>query len=119
MMRKTILCSSLSKAPARPGPMLYGWGRTEQKRRLEYEATESKYHKRDFNKNWDLAGVEQRYSDFMQVRTYFSLGSRWGTWIYNMLQFYVLSMLPIFAFMHFFHKANERYDDSIRKAAWW
>lgn len=119
MLRRSLIRSQVSKAPARPGPTLYGWGRTAQKRRLEYEASESVYHKRDFNKAWDVAGVEQRYSDFMQVRTYFSIGSRWGTWIYNMLQFYVLSMLPIFVFMHGLHKANEAYDDSIRKAAWW
>jgi hypothetical protein len=119
MLRRSMLRCQVNRAPARPGPTLYGWGRTEQKRRLEYETTESKYHKRDFNKSWDLAGVEQRYSDFMQVRTYFSLGSRWGTWLYNLMQFYVLSMFPVFAFMHFLHKSIERYDDSIRLAAWW
>lgn len=119
MLRRSLMRCQVNKAPARPGPTLYGWGRTEQKRRLEYEATESVYHKRDFNKAWDLAGIEQRYTDFMQVRTYFSIGSRWGTWIYNMTQFYVLSMVPVFAFMHGLHKANEHYDASIRHAAWW
>ncbi|EAN91006.1 hypothetical protein C3747_62g682c [Trypanosoma cruzi] len=120
MLRRSIVWKQMqNKGPARPGPMLYGWGRTEQKRRLEYETVESKYHKREFNKNWDLAGVEQRYTDFMVVRTYFSLGTRWGTWVYNMLQFYVLAMLPVFIFMHTFHKNVEWYDERIRLASWW
>lgn len=119
MLRRSLVRANLNKGPARPGPTLYGWGRTEQKRRLEYETVESKYHKREFNKNWDLAGVEQRYSDFMEVRTYFSIGSRWGTWIYNMMAFYVLAVAPLYLAFHVFHKNIEWYDERIRRAAWW
>lgn len=119
MLRRSILRSQLNKGPSRPGPTLHGWGRTEQKRRLEYETVESKYHKREFNKNWDLAGVEQRYSDFMEMRTYFSIGTRWGTWLYNMSAFYVLAVAPLYVMFHTWHKQIEWYDERIRRQAWW
>eukprot|EP00758_Cryptobia_borreli_P001396 Tbor_TRINITY_DN2205_c0_g1::TRINITY_DN2205_c0_g1_i1::g.2694::m.2694 len=118
MLRHTALRASLTKPPAQPGPTLYGWGRTTQKRRLEYETVESKYHKREFNKNWDVAGLEQRSTDYMECRTYFSIGSRWSTWIYNNGSMYLL-MAPPTIFLYGLHRANRMYDDSIRRAAWW
>ena len=41
---------AMNKGPAYSGPTLHGWGRTVQKRRLEMEAVEGKYGKRQFNK---------------------------------------------------------------------
>ena len=118
MLRRSTLKFGLSKAPAQPGPTLYGWGRTAQKRRLEYETVESKYHKREFNKTWDVAGLEQRSTDYMECRTYFSMGSRWGQWIWNSWATYIM-VLPGWAFLYSLHKAIEAYDLSLRRAAWW
>lgn len=118
MLHRSFIRGSLAKAPAQPGPTLYGWGRTAQKRRLEYETVESKYHKREFNKTWDVAGLEQRSTDYLECRTYFAVGRRWTTWMYNMTQMYLMYIPPT-AFLYFLHKQNQWYDARIRHAAWW
>lgn len=108
------------RLPARPGPTLHGWGRTEQKRRLEYETVDTKYGKRQFSKDaWDVAGVEQRYSDYTQMRTYFSIGGRWGQWIYNCSQVWLSSGLIITMIIIGSDAWTKRYDRWYRRAAWW
>jgi hypothetical protein len=119
MLRSTLVKANLTKAPANPGPTLQGWGRSVQKRRLEYETVNSKYGKREFTKNWDLVGLTQRSTDFMEIRTYFNFGSRMGTWLFNWGQFTVLAFVPGAGFILTLHAVNKKYDESIHRAAWW
>ncbi len=109
----------MHKAPQNPGPALHGWGRSIQKRRLEYETVESKYGAREFNKNWDLAGLQTRSTDYMQVRTYFNFGGRMGGWLFNWGQMGVLVTVPGMGVLYVIHDLNDRYDKSIHRAAWW
>jgi len=118
MLRRSASCLMVGKAPVTPGPTLYGWGRTVQKRRLEYETVESKYGKKQFNKNWDVAGLEQRFTDYAEMRTYLSFGRRQGIWLYNWGQICIIALLPAAVF-HAGHKAVEKYDAHLRRAAWW
>ena len=117
MLRRTVL--QANKGPATPGPTLYGWGRTAQKRRLAYETVESKYHKKEFNKNWDVAGHQTRYTDYMEVRTYFAFTARWGLFVYNIVSNQILCTAGVGIVLYFMHKQVLWYDDRLRRAAWW
>jgi hypothetical protein len=119
MLRRTVSSFSLNKGPQQPGPTLQGFGRTTQKRRLEYETVESKYHKREFNKNWDLAGATTRSSDYLEVRTYFNYGNRIGAWLCNLGATLTMSLIPGAGVLCAMHEANKMYDESIHRAAWW
>lgn len=119
MLRRTIQSMSLHKGVQNPGPTLHGWGRSAQKRRLEYETVESKYHKREFTKSWDVAGLEQRSSDYLQIRTYFNYGNRIYLWLFNMTSYHLLAIVPGCGLLWVLHWANDKWDHAIQHAAWW
>lgn len=119
MLRRSLVNKSLHKSVQTPGPTLHGWGRSVQKRRLEYETVESKYHKREFTKNWDVAGLETRSSDYIQIRTYFNFGSRMMIWLWNMTSYHWMALFAGCSVITALHEANQVYDHSIQRAAWW
>lgn len=110
--------NTLNKGAQQPGPTMQGWGRSVQKRRLEYETVDSKYHKREFNKNWDMAGTCQRSTEFMQMRVYFRYPSVMYTWFFNQLPIAYLT-IPAFFLPYGLHLAVKEYDHKIQHAAWW
>eukprot|EP00759_Apiculatamorpha_spiralis_P011308 PhF_6_TR18704/c0_g1_i1/m.27334 len=117
--RSTTSMISMNKGAQYPGPTLQGYGRTVQKRRLEYETVESKYGKRENNKNWDVAGAEIRSTDFLSMRVYAGWPGRVSQWIFNWVQFTALAALPSFLPIYIGHLLVFAYDDSIQRAAWW
>ena len=119
MLRRTLVQANMAKAPSNPGPTLQGWGRSVQKRRLEYETVESKYGGREFNKHWDLAGLTARSTDYLEVRTYFNFGARMGGWIFNWGAMGAMCLVPGAGVIYGIHVANLAYDDRIHRAAWW
>ncbi|KNH05734.1 hypothetical protein XU18_3256 [Perkinsela sp. CCAP 1560/4] len=110
---------TINKGPQTPGPTLAGWGRTAQKRRLEYETVESKYGKREFNKNWDLAGTEIRTTDYMQMRVWAGYSGRIGTWFYNMAEWYFLCVVPGMCLLVLFYQQLISYGERVKRQAWW
>ena len=110
---------AINKGPQTPGPTLAGWGRTAQKRRLEYETVESKYGKREFNRNWDLAGTEIRQTDYMQMRVWAGYPGRIGTWLFNMTEYYTLVIFPCLCLLMIFMYEMYLYGKRIVRAAWW
>ena len=120
MIRRTSnLLIAMNKGPQYCGPTLQGWGRTAQKRRLEYEALETKYNKKDFVKNFDYVGYEQRCSDYMQLRTYFNIGGRWGSWLYNMGGNFSLIFSGTALFYYWAHSSTMNTHYAMLRAAWW
>eukprot|EP00760_Papus_ankaliazontas_P005287 PhM_4_TR12485/c0_g1_i2/m.668 len=119
LSRSRMSLVSLNKGAQYPGPTLAGWGRSVQKRRLEYETVESKYGKREFNKNWDLAGAEVRCTDPLQVRIYAGVPGRMLTWCWNYGKWISLSFVPAISPFLVAHLAVVEYDKSIQRAAWW
>lgn len=118
MLRRTAPVKNLNKQASQVGPALQGWGRSIQKRRLEYEGSFSKYGKKEFQKQWDLAGLVQRSTDYYEVRTYFSIGSRWSTWIFNSFTIYFWALSGCFT-LKVMHEAMIAYHWHIVRAAWW
>ena len=119
LKRSAYRCLCINKGTQSPGPTLAGWGRTAQKRRLEYETVESKYGKREFNRNWDLAGTETRQTDYMQMRVWAGYPGRIGTWLYNFGEFQFLSCIPGSCLTLLFVYEVREYGIRIRRAAWW
>ncbi len=117
MLRRTF--ARANKAPATPGPTLYGWGRKEQKRRLGYESVENKYHRKQFNKNWDLAGQQLRTTDYQEVRTYFAFSARWGLFTINHLSQTIGVAIGPLGGIYLIHRSVMAYDDRLRRRAWW
>ena len=118
MLRRSLVARSLNKGVQNPGPTLHGWGRTIQKRRLEYETVESKYGKKEFNKNWDLAGAVQRSTDYLELRNYFNYPKMIFTWIWNGVPVAWL-YVPGGGVLTAFHFGVLEYNQRMMRAAWW
>ena len=108
----------MSKGPTYSGPTLHGWGRTVQKRRLEMETVENKYGKKTFGKTWDQAGCVYRTTDYLQVRTFWNMGTRWSTWLFYGARDAGIVLIPC-TFTWQLCMAEVRYGDRLRRAAWW
>ena len=121
MLRRTLVkrnSATLNKGVQNPGPTFHTWGRTVQKRRLEYETVENKYGKREFNKNWDLAGCTQRSTDYFEMRVYFNYPMMIFTWLFNSFNA-LFGFIPSAGFLWGLHLATEEYDKRMKRAAWW
>ena len=119
MLRRTIQRPAAARTAQYPGPTLAGWGRSSQKRRLEYETKESKDHKREPNFQWDVAGSEFRSTDYIQVRTYFSFPNRMGHWLMNWGQHCCFAILPAATVLTVMVYLCDEYDKWVKRAAWW
>ena len=117
MLRRTA--AKMNKAPQTPGPTMQGWGRTAQKRRLEYETVENKYGKREFNKNWDLAGLEVRMSEASEQRVYFNYPQRMAGWVFNLTSTYATSWVGGASVIGGLHIYTKHVDAETKHAAWW
>jgi hypothetical protein len=118
MLRRTIAARQLTKTVQQPGPTLQGWGRTVQKRRLEYETVDNKYGKREFNKNWDLVGCVHRSTDYLEMRLYFNYPTMIFTWLFNSWNT-LFHFWPSAGFMIALHYMTEEEDKRMKRAAWW
>jgi hypothetical protein len=117
MLRRSL--SRFNKAPQNPGPTMQGWGRTAQKRRLEYETVENKYGTREFTKQWDYCGLETRTTDHSEVRLYFNfpqrmLGFAFNWWAHNLVA--IMASVVIFIAID---KYVHHVDHKTKRAAWW
>ena len=110
---------AMSKGPAYSGPTLHGWGRTKQKRRMEMEAGEGKYGKREFSLNEDKTGYTARTTDYLEMRTFYNMGSRWGTWIFHSARVGAIIVLPGYTFIGGPCKFAFAYDIKLQRDAWW
>lgn len=117
MLRRTAV--KANKAPQTPGPMMQGWGRTAQKRRLEYESVENKYGERAFNKHWDVMGLEQRSTEHKQVRMYYNYPQRQVAWMWNMATQYFVPVSTAVVPIYLLDKAAYKLDKDTKRAAWW
>ena len=117
MLRRTVL--KANKGPQNPGPTLQGWGRTAQKRRLEYETVENKYGAREFNKNWDVVGLQTRSTDMLQCRTYFNFPQRMIGFAFNWSCQNIVTMVPGAIFLLGYHEWVTEVDHHTKRAAWW
>ena len=120
MLRRTLFAraTSLNKGVQNPGPTLHSWGRSLQKRRLEYETVDSKYHKREFNKNWDVAGCLQRTTDFLEMRVYFNYPLATIGWTFNLIVGPLYAFMPTGGLIIATHYVIEEYDRRMQRAAW-
>ena len=109
----------MNKGPQYPGPTLAGWGRTPQKRRLEYETVENKYGKRECNKNWDIAGTEIRTTDYLQIRVYAGWPGRILEWLKNWGTFTSLTILPGVGPLALLFYVVCKWDTAMQRWAWW
>uniref|UniRef100_A0A7S1MIL1 Uncharacterized protein n=1 Tax=Neobodo designis TaxID=312471 RepID=A0A7S1MIL1_NEODS len=118
MLRRTT-ARAATKAPQTPGPMMQSWGRSAQKRRLEYETVESKYGDRKFNKDWDVIGLEQRNTAHTAQRIYFNFPQRCVGYLYNYTSFYFIALLGGFIPFTVGYQAVLKLDRDTKRAAWW
>mmetsp|Transcript_1746 Transcript_1746/g.2382 ORF Transcript_1746/g.2382 Transcript_1746/m.2382 type:complete len:121 (+) Transcript_1746:53-415(+) len=120
MLRRTFLGRfQMNKGPQYPGPTLAGWGRTTQKRRLEYETTESRVHKRMCAPGTELAGYESRTTDYMEMRVWSGWPGRIGLWLTNFSKHYALMFLPGCGPLFLVYYGAYKYDQAMQRWAWW
>ena len=75
---------SLNKGAIAPGPPLCGWGRSVQRRRLQYDSTEARIRKGPSpQRSVAVDGLELRRADYQQVNTYYKSHSRFGYYLVN------------------------------------
>jgi hypothetical protein len=117
MLRRTV--TRANKAPQTPGPMMQGWGRTAQKRRLEYETVESKYGGREYNKNWDLVGLQTRTTAHTAVRTYFNYPQRMLGFVFNATAWNAVPLCASAVPIILGFKWIGHIDHEVKHAAWW
>ena len=119
MLRRTLCARVGAKAPQTPGPTTQSWGRTAQKRRLEYEASETKYGERAQSKEWDMLGLEVRNTAHTQQRVYFNYPQRWLGYAFNFWSYYAIALcggaIPTWG-MYTYVKGV---DAATKRAAWW
>lgn len=108
----------MSKAPQAPGPALQGWGRTIQKRRLEYETYDDNGGKRNMMHSVEYFGPETRATDALMVRTYFNYPQRIVGWQFN----WWLQHGPSFVTAIFIvacYKYILAWNDEMMHLSWW
>ena len=125
MLRRSVhrLHAPLNKGPQIPGPTLHGWGRTVQKRRLEYESTDNTSGgTRPFYKaQFDGAGIIHRSTNHLECRTYFNVHQRWGTWFVNFgIGFLGLAFVSGHTMISALFQGSFWWQTHIyKRAAWW